>query len=407
MIINHNVPALNASRHFNMNTVKMDKNLEALSSGERINRSSDDAAGLAVSEKMRAQIRGLNQASRNIQDGASLVQTAEGFLKESNDVLQRVRELTVQAANGTYTNEDRAQITVEIDQLVRELNRIHEDAKFNTIRLLDGKSLGFNSFGFPNSTQVGADKNTTKLGPNSINLARNPNFNAYPTAGATTQQHGRNGLVIQSGANTDERMFIEIGIFNTYDLGITGKPVGADGAEITYEKVAAQIGTDPITGQARTSVNGNLAWREKSFYTPDPLDLDAAMYLEANITQAQKQINGEGPVTIELLPPLSGNRLDVSSSEKSTESIAVIDVALNKVNKQRADLGGFQNRLEMAMKGVDNASENLQLSESRIRDANMAKEFVEFTKNQILSQSSATMIAQANVRSQLIMRVIG
>jgi flagellin len=394
MIINHNVSAMNANRHFAMNVKKMDENLESLSSGLRINKGADDAAGLAVSEKMRAQIRGLHQASRNIQDGASLVQTAEGFLKESNDVLQRIRELTVQSANGTYTNEDRAQITVEIDEMVKELNRIHEDAKFNTLRLLDGKTLGFNSFGYPGVDEAGADRNTTALGLTDISLARNVNFNNI------AEQHGNNGVVVQAGANTDERLFIQMDVFNTYALGITDRPVTDDGAgQLTYQNAAQAVGNE--------STNQNLAWREFSFYQPDPINLDAALYLESEITPPAKDTNGDGPVTIEYLPPLEGNRLNVTTSEDATASISVVDVALNKVNKQRADLGAFQNRLDMAMRGVDNAAENLQAAESRIRDADMAKEFVKFTKNQILAQSSASMTAQANVRSQLIMRVIG
>ncbi len=394
MIINHNISAMNANRHFGLNVKEMDRNMESLASGERINRAADDAAGLAVSEKMRAQIRGLNQASRNIQDGASLIQTAEGHLKESNDVLQRIRELCVQAANGTYTNEDRSQINVEIDELVRELNRIHEDAKFNTMRLLDGKSLGFNSFGYKSGEKLN-EFNGTKYGPDNIALARNVNFNNINEVNPPTT--GRNGLVVQSGANTDERMFVQIDIFNTYALGITGTPkdnIDGTGNDLTYEKAATQVG--------KISTNANFAWREKSFYQPQAVNLDAAMYLESEIT---KPAIPEG-VNIELLPPVVGNRLDVTTSERSTESITVVDVALNKVNKQRADLGAFQNRLDLAMQGVDNAAENLQASESRIRDTDMAKEFVEFTKNQILAQSSATMTAQANVRSQIVMRII-
>jgi flagellin len=177
---------------------------------------------------MRAQIRGLHQASRNIQDGVSFIQTAEGFLKESNEILQRMRELTVQAANGTYTTEDRAQINVEFDQLVRELNRIHEDAKFNTIRLFDGYSVGKNSFG---------EGEGGKIKP-----SRNINFNT------NNNTEGMNGLVIQSGANTDERAFIKMNTFNTYALGLTGKPTQ------TYKDIS---GID----------NNNPAYRELSFST--------------------------------------------------------------------------------------------------------------------------------------------
>jgi flagellin len=384
MIINHNISAINAQRHFDTNVKNVDGSLEKLSSGLRINSGSDDAAGLAVSEKMRAQIRGLSQASKNIQDAVSLVQTSEGYLKSSNDVLQRMRELTVQAANGTYTNSDRAQINVEVDQLTRELNRIHEDAKFNTLRLLDGYSLGQNSFGGQVPTDD-IDAQTFDYGT-TIETSRNVNFNQ--TDGNGVSVNGKNGLVIQSGANTDERMFVEIGSFNTYALGFTARP------DNTYQQVANQQGADPVN-------NNNLAWREKSFYNDVPQDLDAISYLESGITAPVADVN------IDFLIPQAGNRVDITTSESATETITVIDVALNKVNKQRADLGAFHNRLEMAQRGVDMSTENLQAAESRIRDADMAREFVELTKNQILSQSSASMTAQANSKSQMVFRIIG
>jgi flagellin len=362
MIINHNLSAINAHRHFSINVSQLDKNLEKLSSGLRINSGADDAAGLAVSEKMRAQVRGYHQASKNIQDAISLIHSAEGYLSESNMVLQRMRELTVQSANGTYTREDRSQINVEIDQMIKELNRIHEDSKFNTLRLLDGYTLGANSFG--GNPPIGE-----------IGTARNPNFNS--AAGP-----GLNGLVIQSGANTDERMFVEVDSFNTYALGLTDQP------GVTYRDLNGVN-------------NDHQVWRERSFYDENPINLDDIMYLEAAITPPVADVN------IDLLSPQAGNRVDITTSEKSTETIATIDIALNKVNKQRADLGGFENRLEMAMRGVDMSAENIGSAESRIRDADMAKEFVNFTKNQILSQSSSSMIAQANSISQLVFRILG
>lgn len=349
MIINHNISAMNSNRMFANSVKKMDSKLEKLSTGQRINKGADDPAGLAVSEKMRAQVRGLNQASKNIQDAASLVQTTEGFLSETNDVLHRMRELSVQASNGTYTKEDRTQISVELGEMVKEINRIHEDAKFNTVRLLDNSSLRTNSFGSMDATP------------------RNPNFTD-------------NGVVVQSGANTDERMYVRVDEFNTFGLGLTGQAQGQYAAEN----------------------NDSLAWREASFYESTPNTIDSAMYLESEITPP-----ANSNVTVDLMPPVADNRLDVSTTEKATESITVLDVALNKVNRQRADLGAFQNRLEMAQQGVENAAENLQASESRVRDADMAKEFVDFTKQQILTQSAASMTGQANMRSQLVMRILG
>jgi flagellin-like hook-associated protein FlgL len=272
---------------------------------------------------------------------------------------------------------------VEVDEMVKELNRIHEDAKFNTLRLLDGKSLGLNSFG----SQTDPNPNETVLGTNDIDLARNVNFNDMDT------NTGKNGVVVQSGANTDERMFVEIGTYNTFAMGITDVPRDSAGNELTYNSAAQNT---PYTSQ-----NYNYAWREKSFYNESEVDLDAIMYLESNITPP---VSG---VTITFLNPVDGNRLDLTTSEMATQSIGVIDVALNKVSKERADIGGFQNRLELARQGVDNASENLQAAESRIRDADMAKEFVEFTKYQIMSQSASSMVAQANLRAQIVLNIIG
>ncbi len=382
MIINHNLSAINTDRHFNLNVRALEKVTEALASGERINSGADDAAGLAVSEKMRAQIRGFKQASRNIQDAVSLIQTTEGHLREMNDVLQRMRELSVQAANGTYTNEDRAQLTVEMDQLMREVNRIHEDAKFNTIRLLDGYSLGKNSFG-ATPTPEGQEASA-----NDILLARNPNFNVRDDKGGLGI-HGRNGVVVQSGANTDERMFAEIDVFNSYSLGLTDRPKLGDKVE-RYRDISGVN-------------NDNPAWRERRFYTEKDINIESTFYLEKGI---DAPVIPTG-VTIMTLEVQQGNRVNIATSEKATETITVLDVALNKVNKQRADIGGLQNRLEMAMRGVDMTAENLQAAESRIRDADMAKSYVEFTKNQILSQSSASMLAQANTKALMIFKVIG
>lgn len=363
MIINHNIAAEKASRHFGMNVRKMDATFEVLSSGERINSAADDPAGLAVSEKMRTQVRGLSQAQRNIQDGISLIQTAEGFLREANDILQRMRELSVQAANGTYTGQDRAQINVEFDQMLKELNRLHEDAKFNTIRLFDGYSTGKNSFGENESGE--------------INPSRNINFN-NPETGS-----GKSGIVIQSGANTDERTFVKMDTINSYELGLTAQP------------------TETYTN------NDNLAYREFSFFDATPQAIEDMMYLESSIMPSALESMDGKVLSIDFYTPKEGTRVDLSTTEDATETISVIDVALHKVNKQRANLGSYQNRLETTMRGVQLTRENIQSAESRIRDADMAESYVELTKESILSQSSASMLAQANHNSSMILRVIG
>jgi flagellin len=257
------------------------KNMEKLSSGERINRAGDDASGLAVSEKMRSQIRGLNQASKNIQNGVSFIQTTEGYLNETTDILQRVRELAVQSANGIYSDEDRMQIQVEVSQLVAEVDRIASQAQFNGMNMLTGRF----------------------------------------------SQDGEGIMQFQIGANVDQNTRVFIGTMTATSLGLKG----------------AQGGEEQI-----------------SISTPD----------EANMT------------------------------------LATIDEALKNVTKQRADLGAYQNRFEMAAKGINIAAENTQAAESRIRDTDMASEMVEFTKNQILTQAGTAMLAQANSQSQTVLALL-
>lgn len=281
MIINHNMSAMYANRQLHFKGVEIGKNIEKLSSGQAINRAGDDASGLAVSEKLRGQIKGLNQAVRNIENGVSFIQTTEGYLQESQDILHRLRELSVQAANGIYTNEDRMQIQVEVSQLVDEINRIASHAQFNGMNILTG---------------------------------------AFATGGDRTMQ-------FQVGANMDQNERVFIGTMTAEALGLQG----------------AQGNNEMIT---------------------------------------------------------------ISSPESANMAIGMIDSALQQVSKQRADLGAYQNRFEHASKGVAVAAENLQAAESRIRDADMATEMVDYMKNQILSQSNTAMLAQANMKTQSVLQLL-
>jgi flagellin len=281
MIINHNMSSLYADRVTNISNESIMKNMEKLSSGERINRAGDDASGLAVSEKMRSQIRGLNQASKNIQNGVSFIQTTEGYLAETTDILQRVRELAVQAANGIYSDEDRMQIQVEVSQLVAEVDRIASVAQFNGMNMLTGR---------------------------------------FAVEGDSTMQ-------FQIGANMDQNARVYIGTMTASALGLKG----------------AQGGEEQVT---------------------------------------------------------------IASPEEANMTLGAVDAALTKVNKQRADLGAYQNRFEMAAKGVNIAAENTQAAESRIRDTDMASEMVEFTKNSILTQAGTAMLAQANNQSQTVLALL-
>ena len=285
MIINHNMSAINANRVLGNVQTDIQKDLEKLSSGQRINRAADDASGLAVSEKMRSQIRGLNQAGQNIQNGISFIQTTEGYLSESTDIVQRLRELAVQSSNGIYSASDRAMIQVEVSQLVDEVNRIASHAQFNGMDVITGT--------FAN-------------------------------------RGGQNdGLAIQVGANVDQSKKIFIGTMTALALGL-----------------------QESTGQGVASVN-------------------------------------------------------ISTPEAANIALAKLDKALGTITKQRADLGAYQSRFEMAGKGVAIAAENLTAAESRIRDVDMATQMVSYTKNQVLQQAGNAMLAQANVSTRSVTQLLG
>jgi len=286
MIINHNMSAMFAQRTLGTTNRASESNIAKLSSGMRITKGGDDASGLAVSEKMRAQIRGLKQASRNAADGISFIQTSEGYLQESQDILHRMRELAVQASNGIYTAEDRMQIQVEVSQLVDEIDRIASHAQFNGLNMLTGR------------------------------FAREDGQNTVTAS-----------MWLHIGANMDQREQVFIGTMTAKGLGVRN------------------VGDDSI--------------------------------------------------------------LTLSTPDNANMSIGVIDGALKKVNKQRADLGAYQNRLDTAIKGIDVGAENLQAAESRIRDLDMANEMVDYTKNQILTQAGTAMLAQANTKSQSVLQLLG
>ena len=281
MVINHNMSSLYANRQVGLNDEALSSSMQKLSSGERINRASDDASGLAVSEKMRSQIRGLNQASENIGNAVSFVQTAEGYLQNTSDILQRIRELAVQGSNGIYSDSDRMQIQVEVSSLVAEVDRIASSAQFNGFNMLTGK-------------------------------------------------FAEEGIKFQIGAIADQNVTAKIGNMSAEALGLRS-------------------------------------------------------------SQAE-----------------SGGMISVGSQEEANATSATIDNALETVNKQRADLGAYQNRFEMAKKGIDNTAENLTTSDSRIRDTDMAETTVENVKNQILMSASSSVLAQSlNTSRENVYKLLG
>jgi flagellin len=285
MIINHNLSAMFADRSLKVTNESLTKNMEKLSSGLRINRAGDDASGLAVSEKLRSQIRGLNQASTNATNGISFIQVAEGYLQESQDIIQRMRELAVQAANGVYSEEDRLYIQVEVSQLVDEVDRIASHAQFNGMNMLTGR--------FAQAT-----------GNNVVTAS----------------------MWLHIGANMDQREQVFIGTMTSMGLGI--RNVG------------------------------------------------------------------------------DGSFLTIATPDDANRAIGTLDEALKLINKQRADIGAYQNRLEHAVRGLDVGSENMQASESRIRDTNMANQTVKYVTDQILINAGTAMLAQANQRASSVLQLL-
>lgn len=282
MIINHNMSAVNTHRQLNIASSSAANGMEKLSSGMRINKAADDASGLAVSEKMRSQIKGLHQAEKNIQNGISFIQATEGYLSETQDILQRVRELSVQSANGIYTDEDRMMIQVEVSQLVDEVNRIASHAQFNGMNILTGRF---------------------------------------------SDEASESALSIHVGANMDQSESIFVKTMTASALGL------------------------------------------------------------------HNEQDTEGII-------------QMTSADEANKAIGVVDEALKTVNRQRADLGAYQNRFETAAKGIAITAENMQAAESRIRDADMAQEVVNLTRDKILEQASTAMLGQANVKSQSVLSLL-
>ncbi|NPV27618.1 MAG: flagellin [Firmicutes bacterium] len=274
MRINHNIASLNTYRQLSANNVLQNKSLEKLSSGLRINRAGDDAAGLAISEKMRGQIRGLEMAAKNAQDGISLIQTAEGVLNETHSILQRMRELAVQSANDTNNSNDRAELQKEVDQLIAEIDRIANNTEFNTQKLLDGSLSG-----------------------------------------------SGNALIFHIGANSGQTIKLDINSMTASGLGVSG--------------------------------------------------------------------------------------VNISTQSGAEAAITTIQAAIDTVSSERSKLGAYQNRLEHTINNLGTASENLTAAESRIRDVDMAKEMMEFTKMNILQQAATAMLAQANQQPQMVLQLLG
>jgi flagellin len=370
MRINHNIAALNTYNKLATNNQATSKSLEKLSSGLSINRAGDNAAGLAISEKMRGQIRGLDQASANANDAISLIQTAEGGLNETHSILQRMRELSVQAASDTNESTDRTAIKTELDQLTAEITRIGETTEFNNKKLLNGdldssianvgtgigagagiseiKSNGANA---ANDYTLAFDSGTGDLTLSSVALGKSSTINVTAPAAGSMQ--------------TSDVSFAELGITVTVNEALTGDIA----ANNTFEVAAG--------GSVQVMIGAN----EGQNLTIDISDMRSSAFT--------------GLTTI-----------DVSDATNAEAAVTTINNAINTVSSERSKLGAFQNRLEHTINNLGTSSENLTAAESRIRDVDMAKEMMAFTKNNILSQAAQSMLAQANQQPQGVLQLL-
>ena len=389
MVINHNMNAMNAHRNMGTTNTQQGKSMEKLSSGLRINRAGDDAAGLAISEKMRSQIRGLNQASRNAQDGISMIQTAEGALSETQAIAQRMRELSVQSANGTYTDEDRELINQEFGQLKSEIDRIANDTEFNGNKVLNGNLSGKKIESGELTKLSGTNDMSSKFTIDEDELAKlgegtfdfkitveNPGNSANVTIDLIdkSQFNGEKAYVMDS---------VVLDKVNTTSTGSESFEIGGinieidiqsleSGAIVTFTNTAEKIDGGGVNLQIGANQNQTIGF---------------------SIENMRSRELGLGGITVD-------------TAENAQEAIGRLDEAVSKISAQRAELGANQNRLEHTIASTDNTAENLQAAESRIRDVDMAKEMMNLTKLNVLQQASQAMLAQSNQAPQQVLSIL-
>ncbi len=448
MVVQHNLTAMNANRMLGVTTSAQAKSTEKLSSGYKINRAADDAAGLSISEKMRKQIRGLSQASSNAQDGISCVQTAEGALTEVHSMLQRMNELAVQAGNGTMSEDDRQNIQDEIDQLTSEIDRVSETTKFNETYLLKGDGTETKT-----RTVKGTAMTASYANPitSTITLKQGQN--------APTGWYAKDSDIALSADEVLNRLEIdETGAIKVKDGKEMYKAAATNGTQFGAQLVAQQVGTTDISNLYQVSSNtlysdtaGKNAVSEedlKNYFNEDG-SLKGKLYKTADdgsikevgadyiddfvtVTPATGDTEESYEVTKDLVlsfqvgaDTTANNKISVSMQSMSAESIGVKDIsvtgenstnadaavdtigeAIKKVSSQRSALGAVQNRLEHTIANLDNIVENTTAAESAIRDTDMAEEMVAYSKNSILTQAGQSMLAQANQSNQGVLSLL-
>ena len=407
MVIQHNLTAMNANRMLNVTTSAQSKSAEKLSSGYKINRAADDAAGLSISEKMRKQIRGLTQASSNAQDGVSAVQTAEGALTEVHSMLQRMNELAVQSANGTNSQTDRKAIQDEIDQLTSEIDRVSETTKFNETYLLKGDSTKAAKANFMKSDY--AIKDGVKLYlEGETDTDKNLTGDALKEAIAS----GAKIYTEEAGAGKQDKNTTNKLAIKGSDYAYVTKLYDKKGNAVTAEQIKAKQaadGTDATNDGYFTSEGGKgvaVAADAADAFT-EGYDVNGAISFSLHVG-ADSAADNKIEVKIESMSAagIGVKGLNVSTEDDATAAIDRISEAIQKVSSQRSTLGAAQNRLEHTIANLDNVVENTTSAESRIRDTDMAQEMVNYSKNNILAQAGQSMLAQANQSNQGVLSLL-
>jgi flagellin len=416
--INTNVASLNAQRNLNSSQSSLATSLQRLSSGLRINSAKDDAAGLAISERMNSQIRGLNQATRNANDGISLAQTAEGSLGQIGENLQRMRELSVQAANGSLSADDREALQSEVDQLKAEINRVANQTSFNGTKLLDGTSGGF-------TFQVGAEANQTIV-VSSLSSAKSADLgqSTYATAAGTAiTSAGAGGDDLSAADGETAGKSLIVGGFKINGEEITGKDFKvADNTAVTAEEYKAFMSAtvDAINVQssktgvtAELNINSTTGAMQVKLFGVAANDTASGDIVVATGAGGQDGslvgldvVDGTTAATGLAAETTGFDSIDVTSVAGANKAMTMLDGAINAVNKMRGDLGAVQNRFSSTISNLQTSSENISASRGRIIDADFATETANLTRSQILQQAGTAMLAQANGLPQNVLSLL-
>ncbi len=417
MVVQHNMQAANANRMLSVTTSAQSKSTEKLSSGYRINRAADDAAGLTISEKMRKQIKGLDRASTNAQDGVSAVQTAEGALTEVHSMLQRMNELATQSANGTNSTTDRKAIQDEIDQLTTEIDRVSETTKFNETYLLKGNpqtasqsTFMKSGYAFKENAEFYKEGDTNKLADADVKKALANGEKLYTKAAAKAGEKQADADIATKGKDYDyvTKLYDADGKEVSAENVLAGKKAnGTDNADKYYTSDKGAKGVAVAGKETNVAIEAATAQKTDATGYLQQFNVNGALSFNLHVG-ADSAADNKIAVKIDSMSAagIGVKDLKVNTEDDATAAIDRISEAISKVSSQRSSLGAVQNRLEHTINNLDNVVENTTTAESRIRDTDMAEEMVNYSKNNILAQAGQSMLAQANQSNQGVLSLL-